>query len=169
MSNSRSKNLNENQNTKCSESPDTILSEEKIAELRSAFQLFDKNNNGRISTLELRAILEKLNYKPSEDDLKSMISIVDTDGSGSIEFMEFLELMAYKMDQRDSEEEVLEAFRIFDKDNKGYITRIDFKTIMKHLGETIEEDELDELMKDCDEDQDDQLNYEEFKKLMNFH
>ena len=30
------------------------------------------------------------------------------------------------------------------------------------------EDELDELMKDNDEDQDGQLNYEEFKQMMTF-
>jgi Ca2+-binding EF-hand superfamily protein len=155
--------------TKGSENLKVNLSEEKIAELRSAFQLFDgDNNNGNITKNKLKKILNNLNYFPTDDDLNDMVAIVDKNGDGNINFNEFLELMCDKMDQNDSEEEILEAFRIFDKGSKGYVTRVDFKQIMKYLGETIEEDELDELMKDCDEDQDNQLNFEEFKKMMNF-
>ena len=157
-----------NKNTAPSEGEEQHLSEEKIAELRSAFQLFDKDNDGKITTFELGDILRKLQYEPTEEDLKNMISYVDTSKDGSIDFAEFLELMCSKMSDHDTEEEMLEAFRIFDRDSNGYVTRLDFKAIMKHLGENIMEDELDELMKDNDEDQDGQLNYEECKQMMTF-
>ena len=144
------------------------MSEEKIAELRSAFQLFDRDNSGKITTRELGEILQKLGYKPSASDLKTMIAKVDTSNDGKIDFNEFLVLMCGKMDEQDTEEEMLEAFRIFDRDQNGYVSREDFKVIMGHLGEKIQDDELDELMKDYDDDQDGQLNYEEFKQLMMF-
>ncbi len=40
---------------------------------------------------------------------------VDADGNGTIDFPEFLTLMARKMKDTDSEEEILEAFKVFDK------------------------------------------------------
>ena len=48
-----------NKNTAPSEGEEQHLSEEKIAELRSAFQLFDKDNDGKITTFELGDILRK--------------------------------------------------------------------------------------------------------------
>ena len=39
-------------------------------------------------------------------------------GNGTIDFPEFLGMMARKMKNSDSEEEIKEAFRVFDKDGK---------------------------------------------------
>lgn len=43
-------------------------------------------------------------------------------GNGTIDFEEFLLMMARKMKDTDSEEELREAFRVFDKDGNGYRT-----------------------------------------------
>lgn len=43
-----------------------------------------------------------------------MINEVDADGSGTIDFPEFLNLNSRKMKDTDSEEELLEAFKVFD-------------------------------------------------------
>ena len=42
-------------------------------------------------------------------------------GNGTIDFPEFLTMMANKMKETDSEEEIKEAFRVFDKDGNGFI------------------------------------------------
>ena len=47
---------------------------------------------------------------------------VDADGNGTIDFPEFLNLMARKMKDSDSEEELREAFKVFDKDGNGFIS-----------------------------------------------
>jgi len=41
------------------------------------------------------------------------------EGNGTIDFEEFINMMAKKMKETDSEEELREAFRVFDKDGNG--------------------------------------------------
>ena len=48
-----------------------------------------------------------------------MISDIDKDGSGTIDFEEFLQMMTAKMGERDSREEIMKAFRLFDDDQTG--------------------------------------------------
>jgi calmodulin len=144
------------------------LCKEKIAEFKCAFELFDMDHDGLITTKELGTIIQRLGQTPSESDLRLMIKEVDKDGNGSIDFEEFLSLMCSKMNDHDSEEEMLEAFKVFDKDGNGYIGRSDFKIVMEDLGEPMTSEELDELIRDWDKDGDEQLSYKEFKIMMTF-
>ncbi len=52
-----------------------------------------------------------------------MINEVDADGNGTIDFPEFLSLMARKMKDTDTEEELIEAFKVsfFSKNYACYI------------------------------------------------
>lgn len=48
-------------------------------------------------------------------------------GNGTIDFPEFLTMMARKMKDTDSEEEIREAFRVFDKDGNGFISAAELR------------------------------------------
>lgn len=143
-----------------------ILSEEKLVELRCAFDLFDNDNDGKIDPAELGKAIQKMGQKLTEDDLKEMIKEVDSDYNGTIEFSEFVQLMESKMKDNDSEEEIFEAFKIFDKKGNGHITKNDIKNVMSSLHEPLAQEEVDELMKTWDLDKDGYLNFEEFKNMM---
>ncbi|KAJ6324125.1 hypothetical protein OIU76_011426 [Salix suchowensis] len=99
-----------------------VLTEEQIVEFREAFCLFDKDGDGCITVEELATVIRSLDQNPTEEELQDMISEVDSDGNGTIEFAEFLNLMAKKMQETDVEEELKEAFKVFDKDQNGYIS-----------------------------------------------
>ena len=71
-----------------------------------------------------------------------MISDIDKDGSGNIDFTEFLEMMTAKMSERDSREEILKAFRLFDDDETGKITLKNLKRVAKEIGENMTDDEI---------------------------
>ncbi|KAK9115316.1 hypothetical protein Syun_022113 [Stephania yunnanensis] len=62
-------------------------------ELRDAFELFDRDKNGKISANELCAVLKSLGEKCSLKDCGRMISSVDKDGDGSVNFEEFKKMM----------------------------------------------------------------------------
>lgn len=81
-------------------------------------------------------------------------------GNGIIDFSEFLQMMARKMQEVDVENDIREAFKVFDKENKGYITASELRHIMTNLGEKLSDDEADEMLMEADRDGDGQIDYE---------
>ena len=73
------------------------LTEEQIAEFKEAFSLFDHDENGSISAVELGEVLKALGQNPTKNELTDMINEVDVDGNGTVEFAEFVILMTNKV------------------------------------------------------------------------
>ena len=71
-----------------------------------------------------------------------MIADIDKDGSGTIDFDDFLAMMTTKMGERDSKEEILKAFKLFDDDETGKISFKNLKRVAKELGENMTDEEL---------------------------
>ena len=46
--------------------------------------------------------------------IQDMVNEVDKDGTGSIDFPEFLAMMAMKINEQNAEDEIREAFKVFD-------------------------------------------------------
>ena len=95
-----------------------------------------------------------------------MINEVDADGNGTIDFPEFLSLMARKMKDTDTEEELIEAFKVFDRDGNGLISAAELRHVMTNLGEKLTDEEVDEMIREADIDGDGHINYEEFVRMM---
>ncbi|GFN98968.1 calmodulin [Plakobranchus ocellatus] len=136
------------------------LNEEQIAEFKEAFSLFDKDGDGTITTKELGTVMRSLGQNPTEAELQDMINEVDADGNGTIDFPEFLTMMARKMKDTDTEEELREAFRVFDKDGNGFISAAELRHVMTNLGEKLTDEEVDEMIREADTDGDGQVNYD---------
>ncbi|KAJ8676472.1 hypothetical protein QAD02_012259 [Eretmocerus hayati] len=62
-------------------------------ELKEAFRLYDKEEKGYIPTSSLREILHALDDQITPDQMDGMIAEIDTDGSGTVDFDEFMEMM----------------------------------------------------------------------------
>ena len=63
-------------------------------------------------------------------------------------------------------EYVVQAFRDFDKNDDGKITNQEFKYILTHVGENkFSDKEVDEFFKDCNINENEELNYEDFLLL----
>ncbi|KAI3977003.1 hypothetical protein MKX01_008861 [Papaver californicum] len=64
-----------------------------IRELKDAFEMYDKDKNGLISAAELHMVLKSLGEACTVHDCSRMISSVDADGDGNVNFEEFKKMM----------------------------------------------------------------------------
>ena len=65
-------------------------------EIKEAFQVFDKNKDGYISTQEFREVMVNLGEKLTEEEIGEMIKEADIDGDGKISIEEFTKVMTSK-------------------------------------------------------------------------
>jgi calmodulin len=65
-------------------------------EIIYAFQIFDKDGSGFVTSIELRQILGSLGNKLTEDEIDNMIYEADIDGDGYINYKEFVRSMLIK-------------------------------------------------------------------------
>merc|ERR1712091_623217 len=101
-----------------------------------------------------------------KQEIKEAFDLSDADGSGTIEFNEFLQMMSQKILNRDPKDEILKAFLLFDDDETGKISFKNLKRVAKELGERMTDEELQEMIDEADRDGDVEVNEEEFLRIM---
>ena len=142
------------------------LTREQISEFKEVFSMFDKDKDGTISAKDLLKVMRSLGQNPSEAEVQNMINDIDVDGSGNIDFKEFLIMMAKKMKDNNEEDELIEAFKVFDKDGNGFISAAELRHVMTNLGAKLTDDDVDEIIRKVDTNGDGQVNYQEFVTMM---
>lgn len=55
-------------------------------ELRSVFQVFDKDNNGYITKDELKKAMEKMNQDVTDEDIEEMMKEADVNNDGQVNY-----------------------------------------------------------------------------------
>ena len=145
---------------------ENFLNEDKINEYKESFSIFDKDNDGYITYAQLAEIIKILGHNIPDEDLQKMFKEFDIDNKGSIDFKEFLGIMARKMRDTEKETDFVNAFNIFDRDHNGLINSAELFEIFQSLGIEATKDDCDELIKDADLDMDGYINYEEFVRML---
>ena len=95
-----------------------------------------------------------------------MVADLDKDGSGQIDFDEFLAMMTTSPSQNESREEVSKVFSLFDTEHQGYVSIRDLRKISKELGELHDDNELQDMIEKADYDLDGVVNLEEFYNIL---
>merc|ERR1712132_9540 len=130
------------------------LTEEQLDEIRKAFSLFDSDASGMIDIRELKAAMRALGFEIKNEELKKMVTDVDNDGNGTIEFGEFLGMMTAKMGEKDSREDIEKVFKLFDNDSSNKISFRNLARVAEELGESIDDEELQDMINQADRDGD---------------
>ena len=71
-----------------------------------------------------------------------MITDLDKNKSGNIDFEEFLDMMTARMSDKDTREDITKVFRLFYNDEMGNIKLRNLKRVAKELGETMTDEKL---------------------------
>merc|ERR1712119_266203 len=128
--------------------------------------LREARGDGSVDSSQVSSIVKAIGQNPSEAEIQDMVNQVDKDGTGSIDFPEFLMMMALKVDADNAEDEIREAFQVFDGDGNGFINRQELTMVMGNLGEQLSPAEIQTMIDEADQDGDGQINYEEFYNMM---
>lgn len=100
------------------------------------------DGDGVVNAIDLGRVMHDLGQDPTYSDLLIMIKEVDADGNGTIDFSEFMSMMAQsaKADKeaaKNAPEDTVElrtAFKLFDLNSDGYIDTSELKHIVHTLG-----------------------------------
>jgi Ca2+-binding EF-hand superfamily protein len=161
------------------------------AKIREAFNVFDLNKDGVISRSELSSMLDKMGIKMAKQTEDEFFKMIDDDGSGEIEFGEFLDWYTTLMDVADQEAQkmigVLEKTTGFTKteleaiyDNykrvsasvidDGTIDRGEFRTMMFSGGVSSSNSFLvDGLFRMFDADDSGSISFTEFVNILSIY
>ena len=71
------------------------------------------------------------------------------------------------LDLEEKENEVVEAFRVFDREGNGFINAAEIRRVMTNLGDKLNDEEVDEMIREADLDGDGQVNYEGKLQILN--
>lgn len=169
-----------------------VLSQEDVDRCREAFLAFDKDRSGTIDVWELRQVLEAMGQAPTEDELfqvsssfvfvspinwiyhvsnfvVQMISEVDDNMSGSIDFGEFLKVVETQKKRAgscDDENDMIDAYVACggQPDKSGHVKRDTLVKIIKHdFGLTID---IEDLINKIDTDGSGEIEFDEFSLML---
>jgi len=143
------------------------LSEDRIHALRETFMSLDKNGDGLLTHAELAEGLQSAGLKDIPPDMKQILQDIDSDGSGVIDYTEFL---AATIDKRQYLEETVcwGAFVVFDRNGDGVISMDELKQVLGEgdVNDVVGADTVQLLMKDIDQNGDGKIDFQEFMGMM---
>eukprot|EP00924_Labyrinthula_sp_SR-Ha-C_P006739 snap_masked-scaffold_29-processed-gene-3.6-mRNA-1 protein AED:0.33 eAED:0.33 QI:0/-1/0/1/-1/1/1/0/173 len=136
--------------------------EAKLANLRQSFANFDSNNNGFIDKNELKELLKSFNLEFTEERFEELFLKLDTDKNGQVDFKEFC--FIFDEIEQGLDHKIVEAFNAFDKDGNGTIDVSEMKGVFQRLGIDASEQEVKDVMKLVDDNDDGEIDLGEFTK-----
>ena len=142
------------------------LSGTEFEDIRNGFKEFDKDHDGVISVSEFKNCLRE-GKKDEEDAVDFYMRVYDLNMNGSIEFPEFLEMIAYfRYKKKPNHIQREQMFKALDKDNKGLISGDDIKRFYKIFSSDDLPGELSlhDLVQKLDTNGDGQIDYLEFSR-----
>ena len=110
---------------------------EEIAKLNMMFSAMDTDHEGTIDMKELRAAFDKAGMDLSQEDIDNLISRIDFDKNGKLNYSEFL-VAGSKFKDFFDEQSLIKVFKSFDVENTGYIDCKNLEIWMRRSGKQIE-------------------------------
>jgi len=143
------------------------LNDEQIKNLREIFMQIDINGDGLLSQAEMKEGLQNAGLNEIPEDLMQIMEDIDADGSGEIDYTEFI---AAALDKKNylREDACWAAFRVFDLNGDGKISRDELRTILQSgdVDEVAGTADIEDMLKECDLNRDGQIDFHEFMAMM---
>ncbi|CAD8151338.1 unnamed protein product [Paramecium pentaurelia] len=141
------------------------VKKEECEKCLEAFKRLDKNGDGVLSEEEILQgmLMVKINQLSSQNMIKDIMSQMDTNESGKIDFTEFITASVLQ-EKRLLKDSLRAAFRLFDLDGNGTISRSEIQEIFG--GIQIDNNAWQEILTSCDDNKDGLIEENEFLALL---
>ena len=145
------------------------FSDEKLKEIKEAFEMFDKNKDNKLSREEFENTLLCLGYNFTH---KEITDILNTYGEDIENFQRIISYDQYclflsKISREvEVEGELMECFIELDKDGDGKLNKTELKYAFLLLGERFQMSEIEEMINQIDTSGQGAITYKDFVKLM---
>ena len=144
------------------------LTPAELAEFREIFNLVDKDGGGTISKTELGELMDTLGIDATPEEIDLMISEIDNDNDGTIDFDEFVAVMSRNVSATSSAEQLRGAFKVFE--GAAPSGHIKVETLVRALttdgSDKLSEDQARDLVAQLEPDREGMVNYAEYVNMM---
>ena len=142
------------------------LTPAQLQEAKDAFDLFDTTGTNTIEQKELKIALMTLGFETTKEEIKTVISELDSSNSNIIDFKDFVEIIEILLAKRDPIAELTEAFKLFDIDGTGRITAKNIMDVVASMDEQLTDPEIHEIISEADKRGEGDITLEEFIDLI---
>ena len=157
------------------------ITEEELLEQKEAIKLFNDSLNGKVNSMELGRLLKSLGcikrvhikiiqkfhsgMNPSDKDLSEMMAELDPDTMETLEFPEFVSMLAKKMKNKDSVDDLRAAFSVLDEEGRGMVKAAELRELLvTEMGES--EEEVAGMMREVTANKEGEINIDEFIRIV---
>lgn len=145
----------------------------KFENIKSLFEAFDSDGDGKICSIEVASALRKHHKLHSEDEIGYMMRFFDLDENTLVDFSEFVKMaeMFETKENMTAEAKIRQLFRAADKNQDGVLSSEELKQLwnLTPSDETktkLTDEEMDDMIRAIDVNGDGKIDYEEFFALL---
>jgi Ca2+-binding EF-hand superfamily protein len=146
------------------------------SEIRTAFDMFTSTADpDTIPTNKIKTAMRALGLDTSNtSEMSSILSTLDGEKTGSVEWDMFLQVMALKLEHDEEgdkaserrQRELQRAFELFDSEGRGVITLSDLRRVARVLGEDCTDEDLQEMIDEAAVTRAGQVYLKDFEQVM---
>jgi calcium-binding protein CML len=135
--------------------------------LKTVFNHFDEDNDGKLSASELISCVKTVGGDLSIEEAEAAVKSSDLNGDGVIDFHEFHTMMdTTSGSEEEKKTELKQAFGIYDIEGCGVITAEGLKKMLSRLGESRTINDCKAMIRAFDLNDDGVLSFDEFLVMM---
>jgi calcium-dependent protein kinase len=145
-----------------------LIAKEDCDFLREVFIIFDESGSGKLTKDQLiKGLNNVLTQEESEKEVNRLMEFIDVDGNGFIEYEEFLRAGLNK-EKILTEENLETTFNLFDINKRRKINAKEIGMLLGQGDDIGEKKEKvwKELVVEADVDKDGEINFDDFKSVM---
>jgi len=143
------------------------LPRDVMDDYHDTFHYFDPQGRGYLETNILRDVLKYIGYNPTDQQLEELSIEVDENGSGRIEFDEFVEITQRLNSPEKLSKDARDAFNAFDFMGEGYVAANDVKEALMNIMEKAPEHDKAQILKHFRLEKNRKIYFREFEEMIN--